>query len=101
MTAAALGVRSGGGGVSHSGRMSAINTLAQVFRQMQENSVEGLRLILRKKAIFVWKSKLYRDIITDREKITKDLEILFQRLVQMKGERYDENRYLFRLPGCR
>jgi hypothetical protein len=44
MTAAALGVRSGGGGVSHSGRMSAEHTLAQVFRQMQGLSVEGLRL---------------------------------------------------------
>jgi len=45
MTAAALGVRSGGGGVSHSGRMSAEHTLAQVFRQMQGVSVEGLLLL--------------------------------------------------------
>lgn len=91
MTAAALGVRSGGGGVSHSGRMSAIHTLAQAIRQLQGNSVEGLRLILRKEANFGWKSKIYRDIIIDREKLTKDLVILFQMLLQMKGECYDEN----------
>ena len=42
-TAAVLGVHSGGGGASHSGRMSAEYTLAQAFRQMQGKSVEGLR----------------------------------------------------------
>ena len=42
-TAAVLGVHSGGGGVSHSGRMSAEYTLAQAFGQMQGKSVEGLR----------------------------------------------------------
>ena len=42
-TAAVLGVHSGGGGASHSGRMSAEYTLAQAFGQMQGKSVEGLR----------------------------------------------------------
>ncbi len=42
-TAAALGVRSGGGGLSHSGRMSAEYTLTQAFEQIQGKSVEGLR----------------------------------------------------------
>ena len=53
MTAAVLGVHSGGGGVSHSGRMSAEYTLPQVFVRIQVYSVEGLRLYFAMKLEFL------------------------------------------------
>ena len=44
-TAAVLGVHSGGGGVSHSGRMSAEYTLAQAFGQIQGNLSKACAVI--------------------------------------------------------
>ena len=90
-----LGVRSGGGGVSHSGRMSADYNLAQAFRQMQLKSVEGLRFDFMEKVILRWKYPIYRGIIFFRKNYKRCGNVgiypYFDFLLQMKGEYYDKN----------
>ena len=66
-----MGVRSGGGGLSHSGRMTAEYTLAQGFRQMQVQSVEGFGLSFQLKCKIWVEISEYRGIIFFKVKFTE------------------------------